>query len=317
MVPFRFGRGFALALAIVAFAAPAFAQTATVINGPADVRMWNNAKEIAHRVPAGTIVQIMEKSGDWCWVVLPPDINGTRRVGWIRTDQLRMNSTPPPDVVPGESVMAAAAAAAAAQMPPPLPPPRDRRRFHGFVQGVGGLTFGNGAAPLLGGALGLDVTPSVQVTFEVGRMWNIVPESIELAAARAARNTEQVILIVTGRSAAIAFDAELPSEYGMGGVRYRAPLRGRIGPYLSGHAGLARVQSDVRFTLDGTDITQSIVGVREVDVAERALIWGGGMGVTSILSKHLVLDVGYRFLRIETTAPINVNRAYAGLGVTF
>lgn len=309
------GRGLAVALTIVLFATPALAQTATVTNGVAEVRLWYNAKEIGHTVPPGTIVQIMEKAGGWCWVVLPPDANGTRRVGWIRTDQLRMNSTPPPEVVPGESVMAAAAAAA--RIPPPPPPPPDRQRFHGFVQGVGGLTFGSGGAPLLGGAVGLNVTPSVQVTFEVGRMWNIVPESLEIAAARAARSTEQLILIITGRSAAIAFDAELPSEYGMGGVRYRAPMRGRIGPYLSGHAGLARVQSDVRFTLDGTDITQSIVGVREVDVAERALIWGGGVGVTSILSKRLVLDVGYRFLRIETTAPLNVNRAYAGLGVTF
>jgi hypothetical protein len=182
---------------------------------------------------------------------------------------------------------------------------------------VGGLTFANGGAALFGGSGGLAIVPSLQITFEAGRLWNVIPESLELAAEHAADQTELLALLLTGRTVSIDVDAELPSDYGIGGVRYIVPVTGRVRPYISGHIGLARVESDLHFTIDGSDISQSIIGVRNLDVSERATMWGAGGGVTTTIARHFLIDLGYRLLRIETSEALNIHRAHVGLGFAF
>src|SRR5262245_29876954 len=34
---------------------------------------------------AGTLLDTLDREGDWYWVVLPADVNGTRYTGWIHT----------------------------------------------------------------------------------------------------------------------------------------------------------------------------------------------------------------------------------------
>jgi hypothetical protein len=41
--------------------------------------------EVVRVVPPDTALEIIGREGDWDWVVLPPDVNGTRHSGWIQT----------------------------------------------------------------------------------------------------------------------------------------------------------------------------------------------------------------------------------------
>jgi hypothetical protein len=38
--------------------------------------------------PPGAILDVLDRDGDWYWVLLEPDRNGTRRPGWIRATDL-------------------------------------------------------------------------------------------------------------------------------------------------------------------------------------------------------------------------------------
>lgn len=40
--------------------------------------------------PAATVLEALDKEGDWYWVLLNPDHNGTRRAGWIRGDAVEV-----------------------------------------------------------------------------------------------------------------------------------------------------------------------------------------------------------------------------------
>ncbi len=89
-----------LFLAALTLSAPALAQTGVVLTGPTPVRQWRNASVVAFPALAGTVVEIIERDHDWCWVVLPPDTFGTRRVGWLPVSVLQISGTPPPAVLP-------------------------------------------------------------------------------------------------------------------------------------------------------------------------------------------------------------------------
>jgi hypothetical protein len=41
--------------------------------------------EVVEVVPPETVLEVIGHEGDWDWVVLPPDVNGTRHSGWIQT----------------------------------------------------------------------------------------------------------------------------------------------------------------------------------------------------------------------------------------
>ena len=51
----------------------------TVMSRPAE------KSQVVSTAAAQTIVTIMDREGDWLWILLPPDVNGTRHAGWIRT----------------------------------------------------------------------------------------------------------------------------------------------------------------------------------------------------------------------------------------
>lgn len=68
-------------------AVPAWAQT------PANVRVvkasriqrWLRAPvDVLLNVEPGTTLEVLDKEGDWYWIVVPPDTFGTSRSGWIR-----------------------------------------------------------------------------------------------------------------------------------------------------------------------------------------------------------------------------------------
>jgi outer membrane protein OmpA-like peptidoglycan-associated protein len=61
-----------------------------VVNEPAPIRRWFRAPvtDVLVLVDPGTTLDVLDQEQGWYWVVAPPDSHGTRRVGWIRTNQV-------------------------------------------------------------------------------------------------------------------------------------------------------------------------------------------------------------------------------------
>lgn len=94
-----FAAGFVAAMEIVALAAaPAMTagKTVRVTSDQAVVLTRANRKaERIATVPAGTVLETLDKQDDWYWVLLDRDEHGTRRVGWIHADALETGSGVP------------------------------------------------------------------------------------------------------------------------------------------------------------------------------------------------------------------------------
>ncbi len=86
--------------AVIVPAAPAMAQrpgTVRVVEQTAPIRRWFRAPvtDVLVTVDAGTMLPVLDEERGWYWVVAPPDAHGTRRAGWIRTDQVEAVVTRP------------------------------------------------------------------------------------------------------------------------------------------------------------------------------------------------------------------------------
>jgi hypothetical protein len=59
---------------------------ALIVNAEASVMSRPAAKsDVVEVVPPETVLEVIGHEGDWDWVILPPDVNGTRHSGWIQT----------------------------------------------------------------------------------------------------------------------------------------------------------------------------------------------------------------------------------------
>jgi hypothetical protein len=57
-------------------------ESAAVVSRPAF------GADVVEVVPAGTQLDVLMLDREWFWVVLAPDVYGTRRVGWLRADDV-------------------------------------------------------------------------------------------------------------------------------------------------------------------------------------------------------------------------------------
>jgi len=83
--------GCAVAAALCAGVAPAAAQqmhpSAQVVTKASVAHLWLRApSQVVADLQPGTRLDVLDKEGDWLWVIVPPDANGTRRSGWVRAD---------------------------------------------------------------------------------------------------------------------------------------------------------------------------------------------------------------------------------------
>jgi hypothetical protein len=56
----------------------------------------NLKSEVLTTVPAGTVLEELDQQGEWHWVMLPPDNNGTRHVGWMFVPEVSGETTAKP-----------------------------------------------------------------------------------------------------------------------------------------------------------------------------------------------------------------------------
>jgi hypothetical protein len=146
-----------LALSLLV-AAPLAAEHVRVVSGPAPVMRWRMAGETIAILPAGTMVEVIDREDNWFWVMLPPDQNGTHRVGWIegsRVDPAAAATEPLMHLAP--SARETAGNGRAPHGDGVLPSTRIRRWQ---LQAMGGMTFGTETSQHFAGAAGFRWSPN-------------------------------------------------------------------------------------------------------------------------------------------------------------
>ncbi|MCC7417648.1 MAG: outer membrane beta-barrel protein [Acidobacteria bacterium] len=186
-----------------------------------------------------------------------------------------------------------------------------------YVEVLGGWTFGEKGSQFFGGELGFPVKPDLRVFFEAGRM----NDAGSFAIREAARQLEDGLSQV---SSGVAVQAEQPTFFLGGGLRYAVPLQGsRVRPFVSAGAGLARVEQKTTVMVNGRDVTDALEELRVVlgtDLSgsfTRAHVTLGG-GLEIVVHDRAFAGISYRFMRIfAEDSGISVNRAGLGFGFRF
>ena len=180
----------------------------------------------------------------------------------------------------------------------------------GFVRGYGGVTFMSETASVFGGGVGVRLSDSIEILGEAGAITNFLPHALQRDlddAARAMGSRFGVPLAIDGRA---------PGVYGLGAFRIGAMAGTRLRLYAEVGGGVAYGESDIRATAGPADVSGPVtraLGIKESETAPLLLLGGG---VTVPISRHIGLDLGYRFMRIFTDDP-RINTANLSAGLRF
>ena len=189
----------------------------------------------------------------------------------------------------------------------------------GYIQGMGGVAMAEETDSVYAGLGAWRVNDWVHVFGEVGRLRNALGEDLgaRLSAAEATIRANNQAQFNTAFP--VVFEALVPTWYGLGGVRFRGPSAGRVSSYLEGGLGGARLDPQVRLTINGERLDNeaaAIVGLGD-NRQQLEFIAGGGAGVALQVWRRIRVEGGYRYMRIFSDDKININRAHAALGWTF
>jgi opacity protein-like surface antigen len=191
-------------------------------------------------------------------------------------------------------------------------PRRSSTMTRGYIEGIGGLTFGTESDGMFAAEVGIDLSPSVEVYGSIGRMQNIAPSYIN----EQLDVVDDLLTAITGQ--VWDFNVKAPSLFGVGGLKMRFPTEGSVRPYVLGGAGFGSI--DVNITeIDLGDVTETLLAdgylLRDDIEATKFMFEVGGGIEIPIGAMHF--DVGYRFGKFVGMEDANVSRAYGGLGYRF
>ena len=186
----------------------------------------------------------------------------------------------------------------------------------GFIEGVAQSAFGNVTSQSFGIEGGISIAPKIEIVVDLGMVRDSSPKALGTAAQLVAGGLTNV------QSSSVTYSVKQPIGFGMIGVRYTIPRSDKLHPYIEVTGGLARVKRDVRFTIGGTDVTDTLSKYGAVlgsDLAgsESKMVFGGGAGVVYDITPSFIFDAGYRFNRIASDPATTVNRVGAGIGYRF
>jgi hypothetical protein len=183
-----------------------------------------------------------------------------------------------------------------------------------FVGATGGVTLGNTTGGAFGGEVGFRFGDSVEFFGEGGRMTDVTTSDTEGAAQAV------VDYLNTLGQGTASYSAETPVNYGAVGLRYLF-LAGPTEPYVAVSVGVANVERNTAFSLNGSDVTGQLpsLGValgEDLSGRTNNLLTTVGGGVRIPLGS-VIVDVGARYGRIFTDPGIDTFRVYAGVGFAF
>jgi opacity protein-like surface antigen len=186
-----------------------------------------------------------------------------------------------------------------------------------YVEGVAHSAFGNAPSQSYGAEVGVSVVKHLQVFVIAGRTSNVAPSTLGTNAQVIASYLQQT------QNATVSFTAKEPVTFGAAGLKYVIPINSRAEPYVLGGAGAAKVSTNVRFLLAGTDVTGNLppygvtLGSDLSGMSTRPMLDVGG-GVAWPLWKKIAIDFQYRYGRIfNGDRSITTQLAGAGLAVRF
>jgi opacity protein-like surface antigen len=196
---------------------------------------------------------------------------------------------------------------------------------NGYVEGVAQSAFGNVTSQSYGAEVGVTIVPGLQAFVEGGRIRDVAPPALGVAAQTIASALAQI------QSGVVGFSVKEPATFGVVGLKYLIPISGsgrspigKAQPYIMGGVGIAKVEKNVAFTIGGTDVTANLqqqygvlLGTDLSGSVTKAMLTLGG-GVMFPVWRQLVLDFQYRYGRIFTDdQAIVAQRAGLGLGIGF
>jgi len=196
--------------------------------------------------------------------------------------------------------------------------------IRGYVGGEGGFaTAPDGTSGDVLGEAGVRIAPHLLVFGDVGQIHNLQPSSLQ-------PQVDQTTLLAASSGLSVAGTAHAPATYTLGGVRYEAPIRGRVSPYVFGGAGVAHIAPTAQFTYNsgtitginpvaGDDVTAQLVSAGDFTqpTATNAFMTAIGGGVQTLVAPRVMVDVGYRFSRISADTPLNAQSVTFGVGYRF
>jgi opacity protein-like surface antigen len=187
--------------------------------------------------------------------------------------------------------------------------PADR----GYVQAIGGLTFGTEGSNIFGGGVGISLGRHVQVVLDGGRMNDIVPSSLRRELDAGARELEDEFGVP------VTIRLRAPATYFTGGVRLLAPGPGRVTPFVTFSAGSARIDPRLSIAVQGVNVPVTEEELTEAGIVSGAnTLVGIGGGFEIAVSRRLGLELGYQYNRIFIEEPsVNMHRAFTGVNVRF
>ena len=195
----------------------------------------------------------------------------------------------------------------------------------GYVSGAGGFAVSPDATSgdVLG-EVGVRVAPHLMVFGDLGQFHNLQPSDVQpsVDSATATLSGSGLNVIGTGR---------VPATYTVGGLRFDAPTKSRVSPYVLGGIGVAHLTPQAQFTYSsgtlpdgstpsvGDDVTSHLesAGAFTVPTATNAFMFTIGGGVEVPVARHWAVDAGYRFSRVNADTPLNAQGVTFGFGYRF
>jgi hypothetical protein len=180
-----------------------------------------------------------------------------------------------------------------------------------------GPTFGHTAGLQLGGEAGLTYK-GIQFFVEGGYMTNTTSRDLQQAADAI---TSALAMMGTASS-----QVKQPLNYYAGGVRYEIQTDGLFHPYGSFAVGGATVTKDVKFFLNGNDVTPQLLdyGIQlGLDLAGKQtkpmIEFGLGTHMDlPWLGDHWFGDLSYRYAHVFLEPEgLHLNRLQFGIGMSF
>jgi opacity protein-like surface antigen len=187
----------------------------------------------------------------------------------------------------------------------------------GYLEVVAQSAFGNVTSQSYGVEGGVNLTPALQVYVEAGQTSNVATAAISSAAQTIAGGMSQT---VTG----VSYAVKEPATFGVVGLRYNFAIEGRkVTPYVLAGGGVARLQKNVTFAVNGADVTSNlqqydVVLGTDLSGTSTSAMLSIGAGIARPVWHQLMFDAQFRYGRIFAPGQgINLTRVGVGIGVRF
>lgn len=190
----------------------------------------------------------------------------------------------------------------------------DDGRF--YVAGVAQSAFGPITSQSYGIEAGFEVAPGIDVVVEGGRVLDTTTDTLSASAAKIAG-------FLGSTQTGAGYSVQQPVVFGTAGLRYRFPTSGAVQPYAIGGVGMARVEKDVQFRVNGTEVTDSLA---QYGVTLGSDLYGHSTELTFTIgggalwrpTGPLVIDLQYRYGWVGgEDETLSINRLGVGIGVRF